>query len=720
MEVAFLLWAAVILAASLWGIYRISRSLSGRLDRLEARCKTLENRLSDQANRSSFPLENPYPSRQPPPIPPLASSLPPVIPIASTEPPKVPTNSSIQWEQFFGVKLIAWISGFVLFLGSIYFVKYSFDNHWINREIQMSFAFIVGAGLLIWGVLLKHESTAARALCATGIVILYAVCHASHVTYGLIESSIAFPLMVLVSVAAFTLAVRMNSKGIAFWGVLGGFLTPILIPLGHHDALSFFGYIAILDASLLSIAFRKRWKSLVLLASLGTFLTQAGWMFQNLPGFGDFSENLMILGSFPLLFFGAGLVGIWKSIETPPKVPLLPIFLSFPLLMFMAIDIPEKNLSSFFAFILFLSILILAGCHLNHAYGSALIGLLTVWILQWILYWNTDRRVTPQIDPLFWGLVFTSLFTLYPFPFTSRLNNRVLPWAIAALSAPLHFYLLYRIIKLSYHHCPLGLLPVAFAIPEIAALAWIRHKIPSATSTRPAIQAWFGASALFFITLIFPVLFRYEWIVMGWALEGAALLWLLRYIPLSGLRYAGMVLLTICFTLLLLGTRRFHSYQDFPVWIQYLYIYGTVIVSLAFGARWLASTTRFSASLLCVFSVALGFRLMNLEIDDYFLSGFTEKTSRSHLARDMIQSLAWALFAFGLLLVGMVRNRKVARYAGIALLGITLSKLFLHDLAHLRHLYRIGALVGVSIIGFVASFLYQRYLVSREIFFVEK
>ncbi len=35
--------------------------------------------------------------------------------------------------------------------------------------------------------------------------------------------------------------------------------------------------------------------------------------------------------------------------------------------------------------------------------------------------------------------------------------------------------------------------------------------------------------------------------------------------------------------------------------------------------------------------------------------------------------------------------------------------MFLHDLAAIQNIFRIGALVGVAIIAFIASFLYQRF-----------
>jgi uncharacterized membrane protein len=42
-------------------------------------------------------------------------------------------------------------------------------------------------------------------------------------------------------------------------------------------------------------------------------------------------------------------------------------------------------------------------------------------------------------------------------------------------------------------------------------------------------------------------------------------------------------------------------------------------------------------------------------------------------------------------------------------LAATLLKLFLYDLAAIGSIYRIGALLGVAVIAFVAAFLYRRF-----------
>ena len=50
----------------------------------------------------------------------------------------------------------------------------------------------------------------------------------------------------------------------------------------------------------------------------------------------------------------------------------------------------------------------------------------------------------------------------------------------------------------------------------------------------------------------------------------------------------------------------------------------------------------------------------------------------------------------------------------LALLLVTLAKLFLHDFANLGPLYRIGAFLGVAVILIVASFVYQRFLAPEK------
>ena len=119
----------------------------------------------------------------------------------------------------------------------------------------------------------------AQSLCATGMVILYADLFAAHSFYGLISLTTAFFAMSAVTLFSFFLAVNLGAQVIVILGLLGGFLTPVLLPSGSDNAPALFLYIALLNLGVVAVALRQRWQYLLLLAAIGTALTQLGWAF---------------------------------------------------------------------------------------------------------------------------------------------------------------------------------------------------------------------------------------------------------------------------------------------------------------------------------------------------------------------------------------------------------------------------------------------------------
>ncbi len=59
---------------------------------------------------------------------------------------------NINWEQFMGAKLFAWLGGLALFLGVAFFVKYSFDHDLIPPAVRVALGFVFGAGLVVGGL----------------------------------------------------------------------------------------------------------------------------------------------------------------------------------------------------------------------------------------------------------------------------------------------------------------------------------------------------------------------------------------------------------------------------------------------------------------------------------------------------------------------------------------------------------------------------------------
>src|SRR5205823_8928365 len=63
----------------------------------------------------------------------------------------------------------------------------------------------------------------------------------------------------------------------AFIGILGGFLTPVMLSTGKDNQSGLFSYVALLDLGILALAYFKDWRELNLLAFIFTQLTFLGW-----------------------------------------------------------------------------------------------------------------------------------------------------------------------------------------------------------------------------------------------------------------------------------------------------------------------------------------------------------------------------------------------------------------------------------------------------------
>src|SRR5207247_8178815 len=133
------------------------------------------------------------------------------------------------------------------------------------------------------------------------------------------------------------------------------------------------------------------------------------------------------------------------------------------------------------------------------------------------------------------------------FIFHRKFAGKTALWATAAVAGPLHFYLVYQLIRSAYPSGIPGVVPAAFGVPSLLGLAVLLKRTPLTSPARNAQLALFGGAALFFITLIFPIQLDRQWITVGWALEGAALCWLFRRVPHPGLRLAGIALLVVAF-----------------------------------------------------------------------------------------------------------------------------------------------------------------------------
>jgi hypothetical protein len=78
------------------------------------------------------------------------------------------------------------------------------------------------------------------------------------------------------------------------------------------------------------------------------------------------------------------------------------------------------------------------------------------------------------------------------------------------------------------------------------------------------------------------------------------------------------------------------------------------------------------------------------------------------LAKQLSLSVVWGLYASGLLIAGRVRRLLLLRAMGLALLSLTILKVFIWDLSSLDRVYRIISFIMLGAILLVVSYFYQR------------
>ncbi|NWF91715.1 MAG: DUF2339 domain-containing protein [Syntrophaceae bacterium] len=199
--------------------------------------------------------------------------------IRGTVPPEKSYRDTIDSEFRFGQKWLLIIGIVAVIFGVAFFLKYSFDRGWIGPAGRVSLAYLWGLLFLMTGHFLrkKYLTWFGLSIYGGGIVILYFATYAAFQIYNLLPQGFSFSIMVLITVLTCATAMAYETQALAILGLVGGFLTPILMSTGQDNYVALFTYMAILNIGILVISFRKRWPILQGLGFMVTYLIYTLW-----------------------------------------------------------------------------------------------------------------------------------------------------------------------------------------------------------------------------------------------------------------------------------------------------------------------------------------------------------------------------------------------------------------------------------------------------------
>ena len=229
------------------------------------------------------PTPGPAPTMPASPTAPSGPATPssvPAVPAAGARPAPGATGASL--EERLGTRWAVWIGGLALGLGGLLLVRYSIEQGYFGPAARIVMG-LVFAGLLAvageWfrrgehdlGLTAIPSAHIPGILTAAATVTGFAAIYAGHALYHLVGPATAVILLGAIGLAA-VVAAALHGPALAALGLVGAYVTPLLVTSQRPNPWPVVLYLAVVAATTLSLARLRRWLWLAVLATSGAVL----------------------------------------------------------------------------------------------------------------------------------------------------------------------------------------------------------------------------------------------------------------------------------------------------------------------------------------------------------------------------------------------------------------------------------------------------------------
>jgi uncharacterized membrane protein len=608
---------------------------------------------------------------------------------------------SVSLEERIGGRWLQHAGLIVLLLGIAFFLRYAFEHEWLSPAVRVALGVATGAAMAWGGVRLASRYRAYGLLLAGGgIAALYLSFYAALNLYALVNPQVAFAALVVVTIAAAVLADRTNSEAIALVSVCGGFVTPFLVGGRGDQQVSLFSYIALLIGATMYLAHRRKWRWLNVASLALTIVTVAAWADTY------YTDTKYLRTELFLTLYCAMFIDVlrrsWSRTDTPFLVALMLAPVAYHICS--VVILAPHGLAFLIYLIAFTAATVMVSDYqdstLLRAVGFVAMAIpLGAWIQanHWRDWVSTSTIAIAGIYAMHVVAQLRSVTRQKEF------DGREI--ALLHANGIGVYVALYQVLQDTLPITQLASLGVLLALLNAGVWFTIRRAAP--------------VSALHWVGVAFTLVAAAVWLQFGgpwsvaiWATEGAVVFWIALKADRQWLRAGAWVLF---------GLAVFRwAQQDiqvttlsYQVLLNARALTGLYLVALLYLAAWMtvrsADAPQRAAqerAVLIVAASAITVIVMSTEIVSFWqLRG---STPDAYVAREMMLSASWVLYAAVLVVLGMRRRYAPVRYFAIVLFGIALLKVFLVDLETLGGIYRVAGFVVVGLILLVVSFLYQR------------
>lgn len=641
----------------------------------------------------------------------------------------------------------------IILTGIGFFLKYSIENNLVGPTGRVAACIIVGVGMLLAGMKMANKKyhIIAQGFLGGGIATLYFSIFASFAMYKLVDMVPAFAFMILITVAAAVLSLRLNSLLTAILGVIGGYCTPIILSTGQANFLGLYSYVLLLGIGVLAIAKYKDWKLLNALSFIFTYMLFWVAAGKDYNPENDFTIVIVFLSLFFILHAA---IPLTYNIFREKKSSALT-------LLGMTANAAIYFPSSYY--------------FINGLYGrewcaTVTIGLAAFYVFQTSFFLKHKLRdrnlliiltgfasffITVTIPLLLKGEWITASWAIQAAVFlwmsskmqSNLMRNISLVIYILAFGRFLFFDFNSQFIRTSTGNYFDGLLNrlVSFGSIILSAFAGFIINRKSAKTETPMVnrendigehisQNTLAALCAYVVAILLFVYLHFEFRYLTDAFYPAsrmtaisfvwfgALIFIFYMLKMTGKKIFLNLLIFLSFLMIFkylifdlffwnLNTAhmlfRTPSTEDI-VLRMFDFIPAAAITAFLYFSVKNKSPIKNSAAIFGI--IALGFLFVYTTLE---LNTFLDWKAKQFRTGGI--SILWALYALSFVFSGIVRKIKALRYAGLVIFLIVILKVFLLDLSNLSQLARIIAFIGLGVLVLIGAFAYVRFQESFKV-----
>jgi uncharacterized membrane protein len=311
MDLFFVLLALLLLAFPIIAIAALVKSvgLGERLRRVDARLVALERGIAaamppapaPPTHEPIPPAAEPTTSVAEPETPAQEAPAPPerkppiAVPIAPPPQP-APIAPRMSLEERLGTQWAVWVGGLAVVLGGVFLVRYSIEQGLLGPGVRVTLGALLAVALIAAGEWTRRSERLSgiaglptahipSILTAAGTTVAYADVYAAYALYGFLGPGSAFIMLGLVALATLAAAL-LHGQTLAGLGLVGAYLTPLLVASEQPDYWSLYIYLAVVTAAAFALARVRMWRRLAIAA----VVFSAAW---TLPGVGIVSVDAL-------------------------------------------------------------------------------------------------------------------------------------------------------------------------------------------------------------------------------------------------------------------------------------------------------------------------------------------------------------------------------------------------------------------------------------------